>query len=167
MGERSSELLMGDILSSDGLHDVGASDEHLRAPLDHEDKICYRWAVNGATGTAPHDHRHLGHHPRSGNITPENSSVIVERHHSLLHTGTAPVVDADEGDAEGQGEILDFPYLLASHLSQGAPDHCKILRKYTDFSAIYCPETGNDAIGVGTLLHRGDLSAAARQHVKL
>jgi hypothetical protein len=55
----AAELLGRDLLVGDGLHHLGAGDEHVGTVLDHEDEVRHGRAVDGATGTGPHDEADL------------------------------------------------------------------------------------------------------------
>ena len=59
---RAAELLEGDFLPRDGLHDVGAGDEHVRARFRHQHEVGDRRRVDAARGQAE-DERDLGSTP--------------------------------------------------------------------------------------------------------
>ena len=99
MGERSAELLLGDLLVGHRLHHVRPGDEHVRRVLHHEDEVGHRRRVDGASGARTHDERDLRDHPGREHVALEHLGVAGERRHPLLDACAARVVETDHRDA--------------------------------------------------------------------
>ena len=61
MGLSTAQIFFRDFLVGHGLNDLGPSNKHVAVGFYHEDKICDRRRVNGATRARPHDRRNLRH----------------------------------------------------------------------------------------------------------
>ena len=55
VGLRAAEFLHGDVLTGDGLDDVGSGDEHLAGLVDHDDEVGERGAVDVTACRRAHD----------------------------------------------------------------------------------------------------------------
>ena len=104
----ATQFFGGHNLVGDGFHNVGTSDEHVRAVFDHEDKVGHRWRVHRAARTWAHDDGNLRHNARRHNIALEHFSVASKRGNAFLNTRTSGIVYANHRRAVLHRHIHDF-----------------------------------------------------------
>src|SRR5512146_2898081 len=160
MRRGAPELLERDLLTGDRLHDVGACDEHVRRPLDHEDEVGDRRRVDGAACARPHYERELRDHAGALHVAPEDLGVAGQRDDALLDSCAARVVDADHGAAELEREIHDLADLLGEDLAQRASEDREILREDEDLAPEDGAVAGDDRIAVGAPLEHPEVRLA-------
>ena len=113
----AAELLERDLLAGDGLHDVGAGDEHVRRALDHQHEVGHRGRVDGAAGAGAHHERELRHDAGELHVPPEDLRVAGERDDALLDARAARVVDPDHRAAVLRRQVQHLADLLGDDLA--------------------------------------------------
>eukprot|EP00128_Syssomonas_multiformis_P013753 Colp12_sorted_trinity150504_noHs@3106 len=117
VGVGAAKHFLGHVLLGHGLHHVGASHEHVRRVLHHEDEVRHSGTIDGATSAGAHDQRQLGDHTRSVHVLQEHVRVTAQTVHALLDSGSAGVVETDDGGTDSQGHV----HHLADLLGVGLP----------------------------------------------
>ena len=92
---RAAELLERDLLAGDGLHDVGAGDEHLAGLVDHHDEVGERGGVDVPAGGRAHHQGDLRDDPGGVHVALEDLAVEAEGDDALLDPRAAALVDPD------------------------------------------------------------------------
>jgi len=149
---RATEVFERDVLTGDGLDDVGAGDEHVGGLVDHDDEIGDRGGVDGATGARAHDQGDLGDDARGHDVALEDLAVEAQGGDALLDTGATGVVDADDGAADLHREVHDLDDLLAEDLAQGSAEDGEVLREDAHGAAFDGAVAGDDSVTVGAVL---------------
>ncbi|GJE59385.1 hypothetical protein MPOCJGCO_1476 [Methylobacterium trifolii] len=164
----AAELLRGHDLVGDGLHHVGAGDEHVARVAHHEDEVGHGRRVDVAACARPHDHRDLRYHARSHHVAAEHLAVAAERGHALLDTRPAGVENADDRGAHLQRHVLNFYDFLRVGLGKRAPEHREVLRKQKYGAAVHRAPAGDDAVAGDLLLLHAEIGGAVlHEHVEL
>jgi hypothetical protein len=83
-------------LVGDGLHHVGAGDEHVARVLHHEDEVGHRRRIDVAARARAHDHADLRDHARGEHVALEHLGIAAERRDAFLDARAAGVVEADD-----------------------------------------------------------------------
>jgi hypothetical protein len=168
MGHRSAQLFLGHVLAGDGLHDVGAGDEHVRDALHHEDEVGHRRGVNGTPGTRPEHHADLRHDARCFDVPEEDPAVSRQGDDALLDSRAAAVVEPDERRADRLGEVHHLVDLLGVHLAQRAAEQREVLREDEHLPTADRAPPGHDTVGQrAVLLDAEPVGAMAGEHVEL
>src|SRR4029078_11375828 len=94
------------------LDHLRAGDEHVALPGDDEDEVGDGRRVERAAGARTGYDADLRDDRARANVAIEDVRVAGERDHALLDPRAAGIVDADDGAASGQRELLDLVYLL-------------------------------------------------------
>ena len=79
VGNRAAQLLLGHHLIGDGLHDVGAGDEHVGAILHHEDEVGHRRRIDRAARARAHDQADLRNDAAGKDVALEHLGIAAER----------------------------------------------------------------------------------------
>ena len=158
--QRAAELLERHLLAGDRLHHVGAGDEHVRRPLDHQDEVGHRGRVHGAAGARPHDERDLRDHTRRLDVPPEDLGVAGERDDAFLDARATRVVDADHRAAVLRRQVHHLADLLGEHLAQRAAEDGEVLAEDEDAAAEDRPVAGDDGVAVGAPLEHPEVRLA-------
>ena len=145
--ERAAELLLGDVLAGDRLHDVGTGDEHVRGALHHHHEVGEGGRVHRTAGARPEDHADLGDHARRLHVAREDAAVRVERHHAFLDACAGAVVEPDHRRAHRLGEVHHLVDLLGEHLAQRAAEDGEVLAEHEHLAAVDGAPAGDDAVG--------------------
>ena len=165
---RAAELLERDVLAGHGLHDVGAGDEHLAGLVDHDDEVGQRGGVDVPTGGRAHDQRDLRDDAGGVHVALEDLAVEAEGDHALLDARAAALVDADDGAAVLDREVLDLDDLLAVDLAERAAEDGHVLAEDRDRPAVDVAVAGDDAVAEGALgVHAEVRGAVAGELVEL
>ena len=150
----ATELLLGDLLTGDGLDYVGTGDEHVGGIADHEDEIGDGGGVDGTTGAGTHDEGDLGDDTGGEGVALEDLGVTGEGVAALLDTGTAGVIETDDGSADGHGLVHDLADLLGVGEGEGAAEDGEVLGVDEDETAVDGTVAGDDTVArVVLLLH--------------
>ena len=144
---RAAELFLRHVFTGDGLHDVGAGDEHVRHALHHEDEVGHRGRVDRAAGARPEHHADLRDDARRFDVAEEDAAVRREGHDAFLDARAAAVVEADERCADRLGEIHDLVDLLGVDLAERAAEDREVLGEDEDLAAVDHPPAGDHAVG--------------------
>ena len=164
----AAEILGRHDLSRHGLHHVGAGDEHVGRPLDHEDEVGHRGRVDGAAGAGTHDDRDLRDHARRHDVALEHLGVAGERGDALLDTGAARVVEADHGGAVLHGHVHHLADLLRVRFGQRAAEDGEVLGEHVGLAAVDRAPAGHHAVARGALRRHAEVGGAVRdEHVEL
>eukprot|EP00123_Amoebidium_parasiticum_P013138 comp21793_c0_seq1/m.30974 comp21793_c0_seq1/g.30974 ORF comp21793_c0_seq1/g.30974 comp21793_c0_seq1/m.30974 type:complete len:426 (+) comp21793_c0_seq1:206-1483(+) len=108
VGDGTAQLLLGDHLVGDGFNDIGAGDEHVGGVLDHEGVVGHGRGVHGTTSAGTHDEGQLGDDTGRQDVPLEDIGIAGERLDTLLDTGSAGVVEADDGCTHHHGLVHDL-----------------------------------------------------------
>ncbi len=163
----AAEFLGGHDLVGDGLHHVGAGDEHVARVADHEDEVGHGRRVDVAARARPHDHRDLRDDARGHDVAAEHLAVAAERRDALLDARAAGIEDADDRGAHLQRHVLDLHDLLRVRLRQGAAEHREVLREQEDGAAVDRAPAGDDAVAGDLLLLHAEIGGAVlHEHVE-
>ena len=122
MAHGAAELLEGDLLAGDGLHDVGSRDEHVARLVHHEDEVRHRRRVHGAAGARTEDDADLRDDAGREDIAVEDAAVAVKRHDALLDARATRVVETDDRHPDRKREIHDLVDLLGVRLAECSPE---------------------------------------------
>ena len=98
----------------------------------------------------PEDDRDLRHDARGASVATEDAAVGVETRDALLDARAGAVVEANDGQAHGRGEVHDLLDLLAVGLTQRAAEDREVLGVHADLAAVDLAVPGDHAVGVRT-----------------
>ncbi len=140
MAHGSAELLEGDVLTGDGLHDIGPRDEHVARLVHHEDEVRHRRGIDGAAGTRTENDADLWHDPGRADVPVEDPAIAVQRDHALLDACPARIVEADDRHADRERKIHDLVDLLGVRFAERPPEHGEILAEHADAPLVDRPE---------------------------
>ena len=149
---RAAQLLEGDLLAGDGLHDVRAGDEHLAGLVDHDDEVGERGGVDVPAGGRAHHQGDLRDDAGGVHVALEDLAVEAEGDHALLDARAAALVDADDRAAVLHREVEDLDDLLAVHLAEAAAEHGDVLGEDRDRPAVDGAVAGDDAVAERALV---------------
>ena len=168
VGERAAELLEADVLTRDGLDDVGSGHEHVAGLVDHDHEVGERGGVDGAARGRAHDDRDLRDDAGCRGVEAEDLAVLAEGDHALLDPGAARVEHADDGDAGLEGELHDLDDLLAGDLAERAAEDREVLGVDRDLAAVDRAGSGHHRVAVGAVvLHAEGVGAVSHELVEL
>ena len=148
VGPGAAELLHRDVLTGDGLDDVGTGDEHVGRAVDHDREVGDRGGVDVPAGARAHDQADLGDHAAGVHVAAEDLAVEPERDDALLDARAGALVDADDRAAGLDGEIHDLGDLLAVDLAQGPAEDGEVLGEDADLAAVDGAVAGDHAVAV-------------------
>ena len=146
VGGGTAQLLECHVLPGDGLHDVGAGDEHVRRLLDHEHEVGDRRRIDGAAGARPHHERDLRHDAGCLHVPPEDLRVAGERHDAFLDARAARVVDPDHRTPVLHGHVHDLADLLREDLGERPAEDREVLREHEHLATEDRPVPGDDGV---------------------
>ena len=92
----AAQFLGGDHLVGDGLHHIGAGDEHVARVAHHEDEIGHRRRIDVAAGARAHDDADLRDDAGREHVALEHLAVAAERGDALLDARAAGIEQADD-----------------------------------------------------------------------
>ena len=163
----AAEFFHGDVLTGDGLDDVGSGDEHLAGLVDHDDEVGQGGGVDVTAGRRAHDQRDLWDHAGGQDVVAEDLAVEPEGDDALLDAGAGAVVDADERAPGLDGQFLDLDDLLAVNLTEAAAEHHGVLAEDADVAAVDGAVAGDDSVADGPVVLQAEVrGAVARQTVE-
>ena len=157
---RAAELLLRHFLVRDGAQDVGAGDEHVARPLDHDVEVGDRGRVDGAARARPHDRGNLRNHARGERVSQEDVGVAAEREHAFLDARAARVVEADDGRAHLHRQVHDLDDLGGVGLRERAAEDGEVLGEGVDRASLDAAGAGDDAVAGHDLLVHPEVEAA-------
>ena len=167
MHRGAAELFGGDDLVGDGLHHVGAGDEHVAGVLHHEDEVGHRRRIDVAAGAGAHDDGDLRDHARGDHVAAEHIGIARERGDAFLDARAAGVIEADDRRPRLHRHVLDLDDLLRVGLRQRAAEHGKVLGEDEGLAAVDGAPAGDDAVaGHLVLLHAELGGAMLDEHVE-
>ncbi len=155
VGPGAAELLHRDVLTGDGLDDVGTGDEHVGRAVDHDREVGDRGGVDVPAGARAHDQADLGDHAAGVHVAAEDLAVQPERDDALLDARAGALVDADDRAAGLDGEVHDLGDLLAVDLAEGAAEDREVLGEDADLAAVDGAVAGDHAVAVRPALLAG------------
>ena len=133
---RAAQLFEGNVLTGDGLDDLGAGDEHLRDAFDHDREVGDRRRVHRAAGARAGDQADLRNHPRGLNVAPKNLGVTAQADDAFLDPRAARIVDADHRRTGADRQVHDLADFLGEDFAQRAAQHREVLREEEDVAAV-------------------------------
>ena len=157
---RAAEILLRHVFVRDGPDHVGARDEHVARPLDHDGEVGDRRRVDGAAGARPHDRRDLRHDARRERVAEKDVRVAGEREHALLDARAAGVVEPDDRRAELHREIHDLHDLRGVGLRERSAEDGEVLREGEHLPAVHEAVAGDDAVAGHEMLVHPEIAAA-------
>ena len=121
---RAAEVLLRDVLASDGARQVRAGQRHRAATLDHRHEVGEPWDVCGARGARPHQGRDLRDHAAHDHLLPEQVARAGEqRAGGLLDPRPGGVQQPDERDPLAERQLAQTADLeLAGHPHRAGHD---------------------------------------------
>ena len=159
MRHRTSQFFLRDDFVGDGLHNIGAGNEHVARILHHEDEVCHRWRIDGTTCARPHDHADLRHHTTGQHIALEHLGIAAERRHTFLDARTAAVVKADNRSADLHRHIHHLAHFLCKAFGKRTTEDGEILAEDIDQTAIDRAAAGDHTIAGDLLLLHAEVGA--------
>ena len=164
----AAELFGGDDLVGDGLHHVGAGDEHVARVLHHEDEVGHGRRIDVAAGAGAHDDGDLRDHARGDDVAAEHVGIARERRDAFLDARAAGVIEADDRRPRLHRHVLQFCDLQRVGLRQRAAEHGEVLGEDEGLAAVDGAPAGDDAVaGHLVLLHAEFGRAVLDEHVEL
>src|SRR5439155_27085764 len=136
---------------------IGARDEHVRAPLDHQDEIRQHGGVDGAARARAHDQAELRDHARALHVPPEDLRVARQGDYALLDASATRVVDPDHLAAELRGQVHDLADLVGKDLGEAAAEDGEVLREDEDPAAKDRPVARDHRVAVRATLSHPEL----------
>ena len=104
----ASQLLLRHNLVGHGLDDLGPGNKQVRGIANHHREIGKSGGVHGPAGAGAHDHGDLRDDAGGEHVLLEDVGVPAERVDAFLDTGTAGVVQADDGGTDEHGLVHDL-----------------------------------------------------------
>ena len=167
MHHGAAELVDGDILARDGLDHLRAGEEHIAVLLRHQDKVGQGRAVDRAAGAGAEDGANLGHHTAGQDVALENLGVAGQGVDTLLDTGSARVVETDDGGADLHGLVHHLADFQCHRLAQRAAEDGEVLGEHIDHAAVDGAVARHHAVAQERLLlHVEVLATVCDKHVE-
>ena len=167
MHRRAAEFFRGDDLVGDGLHHVGAGDEHVAGVLHHEDEVGHRRRIDVAAGAGPHDHGDLRDHAGGDHVAAEHVGIARERGDAFLDARAAGIVQPDDRRPRLHRHVLDLDDLLRMGFGQRAAEHGEILGEHKGLAAVDGAPAGDDAVARHLGLFHAEIGRAVLdEHVE-
>ena len=156
----TTQLLLGHGLAGNRFHHGRTGQEHIAGLIDHYGKIGKRRGVHGSAGTRSHYNADLRDYAAGEDIALENLAVARQRIDALLNTGTAGIVEPDEGSTHFNGCVHYLAYLLGHGFAEGTSVNRKVLSINEYKPAIYSALSGYYTIAVGMRCIHSEVGAA-------
>ena len=157
---RASKRVEGHVLARRHPDDLGARDEHVAHPVDHESEVGDRRRVHGAPRARAEDQAQLGDDAARLDVAPEDLGVTGERDDAFLDPGAAGVVDPDHRTAVLHGHVHELADLLGEHLAQRTPEDGEVLREEEDLPAEDRAVARDDRVAVRAAVHHPEVRFA-------
>ena len=168
MRGRTAQFFCCDNFVGDGFHDIRTRHEHVRAVLDHKDKVGHRRRIHRTTRTWAHDHRDLRHNAGGLNVALKDFTIPSKAINALLNTCAARIVQTNHRCAIFDGHIHNFANLLRMCRGYGTAQNRKVLREHINHTTIDGAPSRHDTIASRTLIFHAKIGAAVcNKHVKL
>ena len=142
----TTELLLGNVFTRDGLDDLGAREEHIARTLAHNVEVSKSRRVNGTTSTRTEDSGDLGDHTRSQDVVLEDVTIAAESVDTFLNTGTTRVVKADDRSTHLHSELHDLTDLRSQHFGECTTEDGEVLCKDIDQTTVDRTGPGDDTV---------------------
>ncbi len=94
-------------------HHIRAGNKHIRSMLHHRNEICDGGRINGSSCTRTHNSRQLRNYTGSFYISVKNICVSSKRNYTFLNTGSAAVIQTNNGRAILNSEVHNFTNLFS------------------------------------------------------
>ena len=156
----TTQLFLSDLFSSDGLDDIGTGNEHVRGITDHEDEIGNGRGVHSTTSARTHDQGDLGNDTGGKGVALENLRVSSQGVATFLNTGTARIVQTDDGSTDVHSLIHDLADLLSVGTGEGTTQHGEVLSEEENQTAVDGSVTSDNTITRVVLLLHTEMGAA-------
>ena len=156
----TAQSLSSNLLIGYGLDNGRAGDEHLGALVNHVDEVSNSRGIHSTASAWSHDYGNLRDNAGSSGIAVEDTCIAGQGIYSLLNTGTAGIIDADNRSTHLHSQILNLPDLLGMHLTQGTALYGEVLCKSINQAAINSTIAGNNALSRQVLLLLAEIGAA-------
>ena len=167
MHRGAAEFFGGDHLVGDGLHHVGAGDEHVAGVLHHEDEVGHGGRIDVAAGAGAHDDGDLRDHARGNDVAAEHIGIAGQRCDAFLDARAAGVVEPDDRRPRLHRHVLDLDDLLRVGFRQRAAEHGKILGEDKGLAAVDGAPAGDDAVARHLCLFHAEFDRAVLdEHVE-
>ena len=168
MHARAAQLLGGDILADNRLHNLRAGQEHVAVALDHHHEVRQSGGIDRAARAGTENGGNLRHHAGCQNVALEYLRIARKAVHTLLDTRPAGIVDTDDRCAHLHGRIQHLAYFLGLCFGQGAAVDGEILCEHIDETPVDGAVTGHHAVREVMLLVHAEVGAAmGDEHVHL
>ena len=152
----------------DGLDHVRPGDEHVGSITRHENEIGDGRRIYRAARAGPHDGADLGDHAAGERVAQKNIGVARERHHSLLNSRAAGIVQADHRSARAHGQVHDFRDFSGVGFRERAAEDGEILGEDVHQAAINAAVAGDEAVaGRALRFHAEIVGVVAHEFVQL
>ena len=142
----TTELLLGNVFTSDSLNDLGTSEEHVARTLAHDVEVSKSRRINGTTGARTEDSRDLGDHTRSQDVVLEDVTIATESVDTFLNTGTTRVVKADDRSTHLHSELHDLTDLRSQHFGECTTKDGEVLCEDIDQTTVDRTGTSDDTV---------------------
>ena len=160
MSHRAAQFFKRYVLTGHGFDDVGASDEHMAAVLDHENKIGEGRRIDRTPCTWPHDNADLRDDARGQGVAQKYIGVTGQAHNAFLDASATRVIDADYRRAVTHGHIHDLAYFLGMDAAQAAAKYGEVLAEDVDEAAVYRAPSGYNAVAEDLLFVHAEVGFA-------
>ena len=165
---RTTQFFCCDNFVSHCFHNIRTRHEHVRAVLDHKDKVGHRRRIHRTTRTWAHDHRNLWNNTRGLNVALKDFAIPRKAVHTLLNTSAPRIVQTNHRCAIFDGHIHNFANLLRMRRGYRTAQNRKVLREHVNHTTIDGAPSRHDTIASRTLIFHAKIGAAVRnKHVKL
>lgn len=160
MSHGAAEFFCRDFFRRDRFDDRRAGEEHVRRIFNHEYKVHQGRAINGTTGTGPHDDGQLRNDAGSRRIVHKDAAETGQGIDAFLNAGAAGIVDANDRGSHLEGHFLHLGNLMGVHFTKGSAFNGKIFGIGKDQSAPYRTVAGNDAVAGDFFFLQTEMSTA-------
>ena len=109
----------------------------------------------------------MRNHAGGEDVALEDFGIAGQAVDTLLDTGTARIVEADDGSTHLHGLVKHFADLVGDGFGQGASGNGEVLRIDEDETSVYSAVAGDHAVGErSVLLHAEVVAAVGGEHVE-
>ena len=110
----------------------------------------------------------MRHHAAGHHVALEHIGVTTQRGHTFLNTGTARIIQPNDGRADLHGLVHHFANFLGVRFAQGTTKYSEVLAKNKDQTAIDHAVAGDHAIARDLVFFHAEVHAAVlHKHVPL